>query len=189
MPIKVYGKLRLTLRGKIVLPEHAVRNTLIIGESYEDYTVSAGKAQLVLDGEWRIEGIVRIGIDCFIGIRQGGVLTMGNGVFVGRDSEIRCSSSVIIKQNAVLAKAYVNDSTEHQMLCDGEPKPVLKPITIGEGALVLRAIVLGGTIIPSRSVVAAGAVCCRDYSKEGESKLLLTGVPATVKHNDYTYIL
>lgn len=189
MPVKVYGRLRLSLRGKLVLPEDAIRGTLIIGEPYEDHTVSAGKAQLVLDGEWRVQGIVRIGIDCFIGVREGGVLLMSDRVLVGRDSEIRCSRSVTLEPNVVLAKAYLNDSTEHVMLQDGKPKPKCKPIAVGEGALVLHATLLGGAVIPPQSVVAAGSVCLRDYSNEGPSKLLLAGVPAAVKHRDYTYIL
>lgn len=189
MPVKVYGRLRLSLRGKLSLPENAIRGTLIIGEPYEDHTVSAGKAQLVLDGEWRVKGIVRVGIDCFIGVREGGVMQMSDHVLVGRDSEIRCSDSVKLEQDVVLAKAYLNDSTEHVMMQDGKPKPKCKPITVGKGALVLHATLLGGTVIPPQSVVAAGAVCLRDYSDEGPSKLLLAGVPASVKHRDYTYIL
>lgn len=189
MPIKVYGRLKLSLRGRIVLPENYIRNTLIIGETYEDYTASGGKAQLVLDGEWRIEGIVRIGVDCFIGIKKEGVLTMGDRVWVGRDTEIRCSKRVVLEPGVVLAGIFLNDSTEHVMVCDGQPKPISKPITVAEGVLVIRSTVLGGTVIPPHSVVAAGSVCCRDYSGDGQGKLLLAGVPAIVKHRDYTYIL
>ena len=71
MPIKVYGRLRLHLSGRIELPEHAIRNTLIIGSRHEDYTASAGRAEVNVQGVWRIQGIVRIGPDCFIGVAPG----------------------------------------------------------------------------------------------------------------------
>lgn len=188
MPIKVYGKLRLTLRGKIVLPEHALRNTLIIGEPYEDHTVSAGKAQLVLDGEWRVEGIVRIGIDCFIGIGSEGCLVTGDNVFIGRDSQIRADLSVTIERDTIIAQGYITDTNKHQIMRDGKFVPVCKPVFIGQRGRLNPCILLPGTILPPDTTVGIGSLCLRDYTTEGKGRLFLAGNPATVKSTDTYYV-
>ena len=188
MPIKVYGRLKLTLRGKIVLPEHAVRNTLIIGEPYEDYTASAGKAQLLLDGEWCIEGIVRIGVDCFISIGQGGRLVIGDNVFIGRDSQIRADLSVTIQRDTIIAQGYVTDTNKHQIIRDGKPLPVCKPVVIGQRGRLNPCIVLPGTILPPDTTVGIGSLCLRDYTADGNGRLFIAGNPATVKSTDTYYV-
>ncbi|MBQ7461092.1 MAG: hypothetical protein IJS63_02390 [Bacteroidaceae bacterium] len=188
MPIKVYGRLKLSLRGRIELPENYIRNTLIIGEPYEDNTVSAGVAQLVLDGEWRIEGIVRIGIDCFIGIRKGGVLTIGDNVFIGRESQIRVDMSVIIQRDTIIAKSYLTDTNEHKILRDGNPIPVCRPVVIGQRGRLNPCIVLPGTILPPDTTVGIGSLCNRDYSSDGACRLFLAGNPARVKSTDTYYV-
>lgn len=188
MPIKVYGRLRLSLRGRIVLPENAIRNTLIIGEPYEDYTASAGKAQLVLDGEWRIEGIVRIGIDCFVSVGPEGCLTIGDNVFIGRDSQIRAHKSLTIHRDTIIAQSYLTDTNIHEILRDGKPVPVCKPVVIGQRCRLNPCFVLPGTILPSNTTVGIGSLCLRDYTTDTPCRLFLAGNPAMVKNTDTYYL-
>lgn len=187
MPVKVYGKLKWHIDGKIILPANAIRNTLIIGSSHEDYTASSGRAELNIEGTWKINGIVRIGHDSFIGVKKDGVLEMGDGCMIARDSQIHCSNSIIFGDNVFAGELYATDSTEHQMIVQGEKKPMMGEVKIGdETYLGFRCMLLKGCKIPPRSVVASGAICNKDYTKSGTEKLFIAGSPAIVKANDVT---
>jgi acetyltransferase-like isoleucine patch superfamily enzyme len=77
---------------------------------------------------------------------------------------------------------YVCDSTVHQILLDGNPKPLNGQVFIGDGAyLGFRTILLKGAVIPPESVVGSGSVCTSDYTEGGAEKLLICGNPAVVK--------
>lgn len=183
MPVKVYGKMKLDISGNIILPDNAIRNTLIIGSDHEDYTASSGRAQLRIDGTWVIEGLVRIGHDCFIGVEKGATLTMGAGCFIGRDSQIHCSGTTVFGRDVLCGEIYVCDSDVHTITENGVETQTVGAVTIGDGVyLGFRTKLLKNTIIPPRSVVASGAICTKDYGTEAE--VLLAGVPAKiVKHN------
>lgn len=185
MPVKVYGRLKCHVTGKIILPENAIRNTLIIGSEHEDYTASAGSAEVNIRGTWRINGIVRIGHDCFVGVAENATLSIGDGCMIGRDSEIHCSNTICLEDRILAGKLYVTDSSEHPIITNGQEKPMLGEIRIGHSTYFSHGCtVLKGTVIPPHSVVAAGAVCTKDFSSEGNSHLFIAGVPATVKHHD-----
>lgn len=182
MPIKVYGRLKWHVGGRIILPPDAIRNTLIIGSGHEDYTASSGRAELNIRGTWRIEGVVRIGPDCFIGVGEDGVLTMGGGTFIGRDSQIHCSHRITFGEDVLAAELYATDSTEHWIYVDGAKQTKESDVVVGRGAcLCVRAMLLKGSVVPPRSVVAAGAVCTKDYSRAHPHSVLLAGIPAEVK--------
>ena len=188
MPIKVYGKLRLRLGGRIVLPPGAIRNTLVIGEEYEDYTASAGKAQVSIQGEWHVEGIVRVGVDCFIGVERGGRLEMGNGVLIGRDSEIHCLNHIRFAQNVWAAELYAIDSTVHQVVIDGENKPINGDVVIEEGGrLFNRTMLLKGAKLPPHTITAAGSLVNKDFTEYG-SHIMVAGTPAKIKYTDIQLI-
>lgn len=187
MPIKVFGRLRLRVSGSIELPGHAGRNTLIIGSEHEDYTASARRAQLNLQGTWRIGGLVRIGPDCFIGIAPHALLEMGDGLHLGRDSQIHCFRHIRFGRDVLAGELYATDSTAHQILKDGEPQPMTKDITVGDRVyLGYRTMLLHGCNIPQGSVVATGALCNKDYTAQGQTNLLLAGVPAQIKASGVT---
>lgn len=180
MPIKVYGPLRLHLSGRIELPEHAIRNTLIIGSRHEDYTASAGRAEVNVQGVWRIQGIVRIGPDCFIGVAPGALLEIGDGCAIGRDSQIHCAHHICFGRDVFAGELYATDSTEHQLVKQGVPQPMLGEIIVGDGVYIGFRAMLLRAVVPAHSVVASGSVVNKDFSKQGE-ELLLAGVPAIVK--------
>ncbi len=185
MPVKVYGRLRLSsLKGKIELPLGAGRNTLIIGSEHEDYTVSAGTAQLCLEGTWRIGGLVRLGPDVFVGIGEKGLLEMGEGTFIGRNTQIHCSRRITFEENVFAGELYASDSTEHQILHQGKEKPLFGEVVVGANSyLGFRTMLLKGCHIPPCSVVASGAIVCSDFRDAGSEKLFLAGVPARIKDN------
>lgn len=182
MPIKVYGKLKWEIRGEIVLPSDACRNTLIIGSRHEDYTASAGRAEISIRGRWVVDGIVRIGPDCFVGVAPGAVLRMGDGTCVGRDSQIHCEQHISIGRDVIMGETYMMDSDVHPIMKDSIKQPTRGRIIVGDGTYMgFRTMLLKDAVVPPHSVVASGAVCKKDYSLHADSSVLLAGVPATVK--------
>lgn len=187
LPIKVHGPLKLSLRGKIVLPEDAPRNTVIINSEHEDYTAASGKAELNILGTWKVGGFLRIGPDACIAIEEGAVLETGADIYLGRDTQIHCYHHICIGNGVFAGETYLCDSTIHQIISMDKTKPMLGEVIIGDGTyLGFRAIMLKGTVIPPGSVVGSGAVCSSDYSKSGTEKLFICGNPAVVKAQDVT---
>ena len=188
MPVKVFGRLRLSVDGKIELPPHAGRNTLVIGSAHEDYTASAGRAEMQIHGTWRVGGLVRIGPDCFIGIAENAVLTMGEGCHIGRDSQIHCYRHICFGNGVLAGELYATDSAAHQVVRNGEPEALTGDVVVGDKVyLGFRTMLLKGTRIPRGSVVASGAVCCRDYTLAAEENILLAGIPAVIKEKNVTF--
>lgn len=182
MPIRVYGSLKLTLRGQIILPPDISKNTIVIHSDHEDYTASSGRAELNILGTWKLNGPLRIGPDVCIAIAKDALLEMGSDIFLGRDTQIHCSHHICIGNGVFAGEMYVCDSTVHQILADGTPKPLNGKIIVGDGVyLGFRTMLLKGTVIPARSVVGSGAVCVSDYSKDGLEQLFICGNPAVVK--------
>ncbi|MBP3710981.1 MAG: hypothetical protein IJ219_00260 [Bacteroidaceae bacterium] len=189
MPIKVYGPLKLNIRGKIVLPKNAQRNTLVINSEHEDYTATAGKAELNIQGTWKVNGFLRIGPDACIAIEEDALLETGTGTYLGRDTQIHCSHHISIGKGVFAGETYICDSAIHQIVSAEGTKPMLGKVIIGDDTyLGFRAILLKGTSIPPRSVVGSGAVCTSDFSKHGTEKLFICGNPAVVKATDVTAI-
>ncbi len=187
MPVKVYGPLKLSLQGKIVLPKDATRNTVVINSEHEDYTQACGRAELNIQGTWQVGGSLHVGPDTCIVIDEGALLEMGANIYLGRDTQIHCSHHVSIGNGVFAGEMYVCDSSVHQIVSSGKAKPKLGEVVIGEGVyLGFRTILLKGTVIPPRSVVGSGAVCSSDYREDGEEKLFICGNPAMVKGKDVT---
>lgn len=195
MPIRVYGKLQWQMNGTISLGERLQRNTLIIGSQHEDYTASAGRAELRIDGTLDIRGRVCIGPDSFIGVAHGARLTIGQDTFLGRDSQIHCWNEITIGRDVFMGETYITDSTEHTIIKNGEKQPMLGSISIGDGVYGgFRTMILRGAVIPPRSIIASGAVCTKDYSQQTPAetkdtaveKIMLAGIPASIKATNIT---
>ena len=187
MPIKVYGPLKLTLRGKILLQQESPRNTVVINSNHEDYTVASGRSELNIQGTWKLRGFLRIGPDSCIAIEKDGLLETGANVYLGRDTQILCSHHVSIGNGVFAGEMYVCDSSVHQIIVSDKVMPKLGEVVIGNGTyLGYRTILLKGTVIPPRSVVGSGAVCSSDYREQGSEKLFICGCPAEVKAKGVT---
>ena len=187
MPIRVYGSMKLTLKGKILLPSEISKNMIVIGSDHEDYTASSGKAELNLQGTWKLNGPLRIGHDSSIAIGKNALLETGSETYLGRDTQIHCYRHVCIGNGVFAGEMYVCDSTIHQILSGGNPKVMHGEVVVGDGVyLGFRTTLLKGTVIPAASVVGSGAVCTSDFSKSGAEKLFICGNPAVVKTQDVT---
>ena len=187
MPIRVYGSLKLSLKGDIILPRGARKNMIIINSCHEDYTASSGRSELNLQGTWKLGGPLRLGPDSCVAIDKDALLETGADIHLGRDTQIHCYHHVSIGKGVFAGEMYVCDSAIHQIVSSCEEKPVHGEVVIGEGVyLGFRTVVLKGTVIPPRSLVGSGAVCTGDYSKDGAEKLFICGNPAVVKAQGVT---
>lgn len=187
MPIKVYGSLKLKLRGKILLPANAQRNMVIINADFEDYTASSGKAEVCILGTWQIDGFLRIGPDSCIYVNEGASLQFGHNIYIARDSRILCYKHITLGCDVLMGGTYVTDSSHHHIYKEGTEQPMYGDVVVGDGVyLGFRTILLKGAVIPAGSVVGSGAVCTSDFSKDGTGKLLICGNPAVVKGQDIT---
>ena len=187
MPIRVYGSLKLSHVGKIILPCDARKNMLIINTDHEDYTASSGKAELNILGTWKLGGSLHIGPDCCIFVAEDALLEIGADTFLGRDTQIHCYHHVSIGKGVFAGEMYICDSTNHKIFSAGNEKPMLGQVVIGDGVyLGFRTMLLKGAVIPAGSVVGSGAVCTSDFSKGEAEKLFICGNPAVVKAQDVT---
>lgn len=187
MPIKVYGPLKLSLAGTIILPPHSTRNTVIINSEHEDYTAASGKSELKIHGTWKVGGFLRLGPDTCIIIEKNASLETGTDTYLGRDTQIHCSNHIHIGSNVFAGEAYICDSSIHPIVSSGIEKNILGEVMIGDGTyLGFRTTLLKGTVIPIGSVVGSGAVCSSDFSKSGTEKLFICGNPAQVKATNTT---
>ena len=96
MPIRVYGPLKLKLRGKIILPANAHRNMVVINADFEDYTASACRAEVCILGTWQIDGFLRIGPDSCIYVHDEACLHLGHNIYIARDSRILCYKHITV---------------------------------------------------------------------------------------------
>ena len=187
MPIRVYGPLKLSLQGKVVLPPDSPRNTVIINSEHEDYTALSSRAELNIRGTWEVGGFLRIGPDSCIAIEKEALLKTGANTYLGRDTQIHCYHHISIGSDVFAGEMYVCDSSVHPIISSGNPKPMLGKVIVGDSTyLGFRTILLKGTVIPPGSVVGSGAVCSLDFSKSGTKKLFICGNPAEVKAQDVT---
>ncbi len=187
MPIRVYGSLKFSLEGKIILPCDIRKNMLIINSCHEDYTASSGKAELNIQGTWKLGGSLHVGPDCCIAVAEDALLETGADTYLGRDTQIHCYRHVQIGKSVFAGEMYVCDSTIHQVLSADVEKPMHGEVIIGDGVyLGFRTTLLKGTVIPPLSVVGSGAVCTSDFSKDGVEQLLICGNPAVVKARGVT---
>ena len=187
MPVKVYGPLKLTLRGKVILPQDSPRNTVVINSEHEDYTAMSGKSELNIQGTWKLAGFLRIGPDSCIAIDKEALLETGANTYLGRDTQIHCYHHISIGNGIFAGEMYLCDSAIHQVFSSGKAKPLLGEVIIGDGTyLGFRTTLLKGSVIPPHSVVGSGALCSSDYSKSGPEKLFICGNPATVKAKEVT---
>lgn len=187
LPVVVCGPLRVeSLVGTLQLPTNAGFGTLMIGTYHETYKAEAGKAQLTLKGKWHIQGRVRIGVDCCLYIAQSAELTMGDGCYIGRDSQFHCFGQTYFGNRVRAGEIYVTDSASHFIVVDGVQKPLVGKITVGSDTYISsKVLLLKGTVIPPASVIGAGAVCTRDFvdaeGRENVRELFIVGSPAYVK--------
>ena len=116
----------------------------------------------------------------FSGVRlecwQGARITVGNGTYLNRNTEVIAGAEVRIGRDCMIAwDVVIMDTDQHA--ADGGT-PVAKPVVIGDRVWVgCRAIILKGVHIGDGAVIGAGAIVTHDVPAGG----VATGPAATLR--------
>lgn len=95
---------------------------------------------------------------------DGGHLELGNNSYMNM-SLIQCANHITIGDNCAIAgDVLIQDTDFHPVMDeDGNPKPISKPIHIGNHVWICaKATILKGVTIGDGAIVAAGAVVTKD---------------------------
>jgi acetyltransferase-like isoleucine patch superfamily enzyme len=107
----------------------------------------------------------------------GGVLTIGDGVYINSGVSICAARSITIGNHCAIGNYTLIMDTDFHAVDDHMRSPEPQPVLIGENAwLGARVTVLKGVTIGRGAVVAAGAVVTRDVP----AHTLVGGVPARI---------
>jgi acetyltransferase-like isoleucine patch superfamily enzyme len=127
-----------------------------------------------------LNGSVNVASGVSIIILGGGILEVGNEVFINCDTKILCADHIKIGSHTTLSwNVEVCDTDHHRIIREGSQTQA--PITIGAGVLVGRhSMIMKGVTVGDGAVVAAGALVTRDVP----AACLAGGVPARIIKHD-----
>lgn len=113
-----------------------------------------------------------------------GTLEVGDNTWIGYQTLIVASSSVVIGANCDIApRVYIGTGT-HLVDVNSDhiaAKDISMDVCIGNGCwLCTNSVILPGVKIGKKSVVAAGAVVTKTFN---DNNILIAGVPAEKKKN------
>ena len=130
---------------------------------------------------------IKIGARCTFGdqveiVAQGGVITIGEDVHIGKGSVIVCRESISIGSDTLIAEYVVIRDQNHET----KTRPIksagfrTSPISIGEDVWIgCKASILQGGSVGNRSIVGAHALVLTSIA----SDQLAVGIPARQKSN------
>lgn len=125
---------------------------------------------------------ISVGRDCaiyenaWLQAEEGGLLRIGDGVYLGHGVHLHAISDVTIGARSMLADGVLVSAGSHQQGSFAEIVPE-GPISVGEDCFIgQHAIVLGGVSIGDGATVGAGAVVTKDVP----AGATVAGVPAKV---------
>jgi len=98
--------------------------------------------------------------------RRGARITIGNGTYLNRNTEIIAQREVTIGRDCKIAwDVIIMDTDQHGI---GGAPPVAKPVRIGDRVWIgCRAIVRKGVTVGDGAVIGAGAIVTRDVPPGG----------------------
>jgi acetyltransferase-like isoleucine patch superfamily enzyme len=123
----------------------------------------------------------------FSGVRlecwRGAHITIGNGTYLNRNTEIICGSEVRVGRDCKIAwDVVIMDTDQHGT---GGGAPVAKPVIIGDRVWIgCRALILKGVRIGDDAVVGAGAIVTHDVPPGA----VVTGPAATIRSSRNAYV-
>lgn len=149
---------------------------LRMGSRAESYLKIKGMGQLNVTEQFRV--FFGASLEVF----ENGILTLGSG-YINTGGAIACAKSVTLGNGVFIGRnTYITDSDHHRMY-NRQNEIINEPqaVHIGDHVLIgFGAIVLKGVTIGDGAVIAAGAVVTQDVP----AGCLAAGIPARVIRED-----
>lgn len=171
-----YSLINLARSAKLILDEHAHLGINVLNlhrAKVQPCTLWLGEhSRMDVHGHFDMyEG-------ASIVVCDGGHLELGNHSYMNM-SLIQCANHITIGDNCAIAgDVLIQDTDFHPILDeDGNPKPMSKPIYIGNHVWICaKAVILKGVTIGDGAIVAAGTVVTKDVP----ARCVVAGNPAKV---------
>lgn len=165
---------RIDLNNDLILGYNLRR-----GSRAETYLKIKGKGQIIVTEQFKV--FFGASLEVF----ENGILTLGSG-YINTGGAIACAKSVTLGNGVFIGRnTYITDSDHHRMY-DRKNELINEPkaVHIGDHVLIgFGAVVLKGVTIGDGAVIAAGAVVTHDVP----AGCLAAGVPAKVIREDVVW--
>ncbi len=188
-PVLFYENVKLTkLGGEIKVLSPVKMGMIGIGQKFEKFSRSKGKAEIILEGKVIFKGSVHFGKDVTFFVGRNAVSEFGEMACLGSDVKFICTEHISLGDWAGIGyESQLSDSNFHPFkdLENNIDIPIRKCIKIAShNAISNRVTILPGTITPEHCVIASNSICNSDYTEHGE-KILLGGSPAKLIKRNY----
>lgn len=183
MPLLVSYRTRLTElhRGMIEFGRAPSRFMVKLGFGGSDGVMERKNLLCLEGGRIRFEGKAAFGAG-FV-LRNGGLLTFGEGFWANKNCTVWCSKEISFGKNVLFGwNIVLRDSDGHLMLDNGQPRPVEGPIHIGDHCWICaESHILKNSGLGNDCVLGYGSLLTKQYT---DDNTLYVGRPAKpVKEN------
>lgn len=171
------GKLSRLARGRAWKQRHGVKGGDRV-ELFGPVHVSTPHAGTTID----LARNVRLyqGVGLYLD-QPGATISIGNGTYLNRRTEITCKSNVTIGDDCAISWDVLITDTDYHQFMASDP---VGPVKIGNNVWIgAKAIILKGVTIGDGAVIAAGSVVTKDVP----AAALVRGNPATVVRDGVTW--
>jgi len=117
---------------------------------------------------------------------EGAHLEIGDQTYINYDSAVTCWDHITIGSNCAISwNANLFDGNGHELIVGGVPRPLTRPLHIGDHVWIGTGAIVMGATIGDGSVVAAGSV----VTAEVPAKVIVAGNPARIVRQDVSWRL
>jgi acetyltransferase-like isoleucine patch superfamily enzyme len=175
-------RLKVGPGSRLVIPRGSF---LFLG--FDHLTPAPCMVQLRKNARMSIDGTVHINRGTRVFVNDGAHLEIGTRSFINDCSTVTCSEHIRIGSGCAISwSSNILDTTVHELLVCGVPRPRSRPVTVGDGVWIgTGAIILPGVTIGDGAVVGAGSVVTSDV----KSGTVVAGNPARVIAEDVSWRL
>ncbi|MCM1054179.1 MAG: acyltransferase [Bacteroides sp.] len=155
-----------------------LKNDLIIGDNLRKGSKAESYLKIKNNGKLNVEGYFKVFFGGSLEVFDGGELTLGSG-YINTGGAIACAKSITIGNGVFIGRnTYITDSDHHSLMNEkGEIVNKPRAVKIGDHVLIgFGAVVLKGVTIGSGAIIAAGAVVTSDVPPG----CVAAGVPARI---------
>jgi acetyltransferase-like isoleucine patch superfamily enzyme len=174
------SQLHVQRGGKLIITKGGI---LSLGLSYN----APGGAAIEIQSKatLQIRGRVQLMKGTSLRIIRGATCSIGDGTFINESSKVTCCTKIEIgEQCAISWGTSIIDSDMHNIIKNGETKPVQAPVVIGDHVWIgLGATILKGVSIGNNSIIGAGSIVTRSIPEHS----LARGNPAKVVASDVNW--